>query len=117
MVYSHPLPQLPLLLNVAISPDKREQVETYHVGNTQNIQMALAYIRTGIARMGENATYRQTGMGNNLVRFNGTTYSQNGTLNWVGYFRSGDYGVDGVIIGTSGGGDVATLNQIANSIR
>jgi hypothetical protein len=117
MLYQRPLPRVPELVTAAISPDKTSQVEAWHIGGATSPQQAVAYIRMMIDRQGENVQYTQTGFWNNFTRFSGTTYSNGGTLNWVGYFRNGYGGVDGVIVGTSGGGNRQILGQIVNSIR
>jgi hypothetical protein len=116
LVYQRPLAQIPFLTAVAISPDKTSQVETFHV-RALNPEQAVAYIKIAVGRMGENVQYTETGVYNNMARFTGTTYSNAGTMNWVGYFRNGYGGVDGVIVGTTGGGNTAVLGQIVNSIR
>ncbi|HEY4198038.1 MAG TPA: hypothetical protein VGM63_21005 [Mucilaginibacter sp.] len=116
LVYQRPLAQVPFLTAVAISPDKTSQVETFHV-RALNPEQAVAYIKIAVGRMGENVQYTETGVYNNMARFTGTTYSNAGTMNWVGYFRNGYGGVDGVIVGTTGGGNTAVLGQIVNSIR
>ncbi|MBV8390735.1 MAG: hypothetical protein JO080_13105 [Mucilaginibacter sp.] len=115
-VYPHPVAQIPFLIAAAISPDKTAQVETYHVA-AQNPEQAIYYIKMAVNRMGETVQYSETGSENNLTRFNGTTYNNGITLTWVGYFRNGYGGVDGVIVGTTGGGNRAVLNEIVNSIR
>jgi hypothetical protein len=117
LLYQHPLATVPALVTAAISPDKTSQVEAWHVGGAASPQQAVAFIRMAINRTGENVQYSQTGFWNNFTRFSGTTYSNAGTLNWVGYFRNGYGGVDGVIVGTSGGGNREVLNQIVSSIR
>ena len=116
MVYQRPVAQLPYLVAAAISPDKTAQVETFHV-RALNPEQAVAYIRMAVGRMGETVQYTETGTYNNMARFTGTTYSNSGTMNWVGYFRNGYGGVDGVIVGTTGGANNAVLSQIVNSIR
>ena len=115
-VYQRPVPQVPYLVAAAISPDKTAQVETFHV-RALNPEQAVAYIRMAVGRMGETVQYTETGTYNNMARFTGTTYSNSGTMNWVGYFRNGYGGVDGVIVGTTGGANNAVLSQIVNSIR
>jgi hypothetical protein len=115
-VFARPTAQIPFLLAAAISPDKTSQVETFHV-RALNPAQAMAYIKMAVTRMGETVQYSETGAANNLVRYNGTTYTNGTTMTWVGYFRNGYGGVDGIIVGTTGGGNSATLNQIVSSIR
>ncbi len=115
VVFNRPLAQVPFLVSAIFSPDKSAQVEAYHV-RAQNPQQAMAYIRLAINRMGENVQYSDAGFVNGMERFNGSTYFNGNTLRWVGYFRNGYDGVDGVIVGTTGGA-TAVLNQIASSIR
>jgi hypothetical protein len=117
LVYHHPVAQIPPLVTAVIAPDKSAQVEAFHVPNTYNPAQAVAYIRMLVNRMGENVQYSETGTANGFTRFNGTTYSNAGTMRWVGYFRGGNGGVDGVIVGTTGGASNALLSQIVNSIR
>jgi hypothetical protein len=117
LLYQHPLQMVPALVTAAISPDKTMQVEAWHVQGAASPEQAVAAIRMAINRTGENVQYSPSGYYGNFTRFNGTTYSNAGTLSWVGYFRNGYGGVDGVIVGTTGGGNRQTLGQIVNTIR
>ena len=116
-VINRPLQQLPGLLSVIIAPNRTAQIESYHISNAGSPQEAMAYIRSVINSMGENAQYSQTGIINGYVRFNGMTSSNQGTLRWVGFFRNAGNGVDGVIVGSPGGANTEVLNEIVNSIR
>jgi hypothetical protein len=115
--FVHPVVRLPILVNAAMSPDKTGQIEGFHVPGAQSPEQAMAYIKMALARLGENVTYSETGSQNNFARFSGTTYSNVGTLNWVAFFRMGNGGVDGVVVGSTGGGNNAILSQVINSIR
>ncbi len=116
-VINRPLRQLPGLLSVIIAPNRTAQIESYHISNAGSPQEAMAYIRSVINSMGENAQYSQSGSGNGFVSFNGTTNTNQGTLRWVGFFRNSGDGVDGVIVGTPGGANNAVLTEIIKSIR
>jgi hypothetical protein len=116
MVYNRPLANLPQLIMAAMSPNKTGQVEAYNFPNAQSPELAMAYLRSVLSRLGENVTYSEAGVINGLTRFNGTTYSRAGTFRWAGFFRYGNNGVDGVVVGTTGGGD-NVLNQIISTIR
>jgi hypothetical protein len=116
-VINHPLQQLPGLLSVIVAPNRTAQIESYHISNAGSPEEAMSYIRSVINSMGENAQYSQAAPINGLTRFNGTTSSNQGTLRWVGFFRSAGNGVDGIIIGSPGGSNNAEMEQIFSSIR
>jgi hypothetical protein len=116
LVYNRPLANLPQLIMTSVSPNRVAQVEAFNFPNAQSPELAIAYLRSVLNRMGENVSYREAGVINGITRFNGVTYSRNKTYSWAGFFRYGNNGVDGVVVGTSGGGD-NVLNQIISTIR
>ncbi|HZY40355.1 MAG TPA: hypothetical protein VFE53_27075 [Mucilaginibacter sp.] len=116
-VLFRPVAQFPAIVMMAVSADKTGMVELYNVPGAYNPEQAAAYIRTSLARMGENVTYSEAGNYNGFTRFNGTTYNGQATLKWVGFFKNSNSGVEGVVVGTPGGGNNAVLNQIVGSIQ
>jgi hypothetical protein len=116
-VYNRPVAQIPQMLSIIMSPDKLNQVESYHVSGAQSPEQAMAYIRGIISRMGENIQYQEANMQNGLTRFNGSTYANGSRLNWVGLFRNAGDGVDGVIVGTNGPVNNPLLQRIFDTIR
>lgn len=116
-VYNRPTAQLPQMLSIIIAPDKSGQIESYHIPGAQSPQQAMAFIKAAINRMGENVQYSEGNPQNDLTRFNGSTFANGNRLNWVALFRNADNGVDGVIIGTNGQGNAATLDRILTTVR
>jgi hypothetical protein len=116
-MYQYPFPGLPSLTNAVVSPDKLSIVDAFHVQGAANPDQAIAYIRMACGRLGERVQYAQNGFWGNFTRYSGATFSRAGTLNWVGFFRNGYNGVDGIVVGTYGGGNREVLAQIANTIR
>jgi len=116
-VLFRPVAQFPAIVMMAVSADRTGMVELYNVPGAYNPEQAAAYIRTTLARMGENVTYSEAGSYNGFTRFNGTTYNGQAALKWVGFFKNSGSGVEGVVVGTPGGGDRAVLNQIVGSIQ
>jgi len=116
-IYNRPLAQLPGMIMVAVSPNKTAQMEIFNMPNAPSPQAAIAYIRSVVTSLGESVTYNQVSVINGITRFNGTTYSNQGTFKWAGFFRYGNNGVDGVIVGTNNGADISVLDQIISTIR
>lgn len=115
-VVSNPLPQLPQMTSVFVSPDHASQVEVYKFPGASNPQQAMAYIRNVISRLGENVQYQQSGNIGDIVRFDGTSSTGSGALTWAGFFRAVNGGVMGIIVGSHHGADQTTTN-IINTIR
>ena len=105
------------MTSAAVSPDKMSVVDAFHVRGAGSPDQAMAYIRMAVGRLGESVQYSQNGFWGSFTRYNGTTYSNGRALQWVGFFRNGDNGVDAVIVGTYGGANRELLAQIANTIR
>ncbi len=116
-MYQYPVAGLPSLTSAAVSPDKMSVVDAFHVRGAGSPDQAMAYIRMAVGRLGESVQYSQNGFWGSFTRYNGTTYSNGRALQWVGFFRNGDNGVDAVIVGTYGGANRELLAQIANTIR
>jgi len=116
-VYYRPVAQFPALVMAAMSPDRTGQVEAFNIPGAYNPEQAMAYIRTSLSRLGENVTYTQAGSYNGFTRFNGITYANQVAFKWIGLFKNTSSGVEGIVVGTPGGGDSAVLNQIFSSIQ
>ncbi len=116
-VFYRPVAQFPAITMAAMSPDKTGQVEAFSIPGAYNPEQAMAYIRASLGRMGENVTYSEAGMYNGFARFNGTTYSGQAAFRWAGLFKNSGSGVEGIVVGTPGGGNSAVINQIFSSIQ
>jgi hypothetical protein len=116
-VFYRPVPQFPAIVMAAMSPDRTGQLEAFNIPGAYSPQQAMAYIRTSLGRVGENVTYTEAPAYNGFARFNGVTYANGVAFKWAGLFKNNSQGVEGVVVGTPGGGDSGVLNQIFGSIQ
>ncbi len=114
--YNRPLAQLPQMVSVFVSPEKMGQVEVFKLPNAKSPQQAIGYIRNVISRLGENITYQQTDVYGDITRFDGHTVTNGQTMNWAGFFRNVNGGVEGIVVGTSGG-STDVVDKIIHSIH
>ena len=112
--YQYPYPDLPILTAQVVSPSQEVVVSVFDV-QTSSAQVALQTVATGLSYYGSELQYQING--NQIV---GQTYSQNGTLNWVGKTVRGPNGMRFVAVGSYDylyNQNSSVINQIFNSIR
>ncbi len=112
--YQYPYPDLPILTAQVVSPSQEVVVSVFDV-QTSSAQVALQTVATGLSYYGSELQYQING--NQIV---GQTYSQNGTLNWVGKTVRGPNGMRFVAVGSYDylyNQNSSVINQIFKSIR
>lgn len=112
--YQYPYPDMPILTAQVISPSQEVVVSVFDI-QTSSTQQALQAVANGLSYYGSEIQYQING--NQVV---GQTYSQNGTLNWVGKTLRGPNGLRFVAVGSYDylyNQNSAVINQIFNSIR
>ncbi|MBW2936908.1 hypothetical protein KXJ69_02250 [Aureisphaera sp. CAU 1614] len=112
--YQYPYPDLPILTAQVVSPSQEVVVSVFDV-QTNSPQVALQTVANGLAYYGSEIQYQFNG--NQIV---GQTYSQNGTLNWIGKTVKGPNGLRFVAVGSYDylyNQNSSQINQIFNSIR
>ena len=112
--YNYPYPELQMLTAQVVSPSQEVVVSVFDIP-TSSTQEALQAVATGLSYYGSELQYQINGN-----RVSGQTYSQNGTLNWIGKTVKGSKGIRFVAVGSydylySQNSNI--INQIFNSIR
>jgi hypothetical protein len=112
--YQYPYPDLPILTAQVVSPSQEVVVSVFDI-QTSSTQVALQTVAAGLSYYGSELQYQING---NQVA--GQTYSQNGTLNWIGKTVKGPNGLRFIAVGSYDylyNQNSSTINQIFNSIR
>ncbi len=112
--YRNPYPELQILTAQVVSPTQEVVVSVFDIP-TSSTQEALQTVASGLSYYGSELSYQING---NQVA--GQTYSQNGTLNWIGKTVRGPRGLRFVAVGSYDylySQNSGVINQIFSSIR
>ena len=112
--YRNPYPDMPIFTAQVVSSNQEIVVSVFDVP-TSDTQEALKIVERNLGNYGSQLQYQISG--NQIA---GMTYSQSGTLTWIGKTVSGPKGIRFVAVGTYDylyNQNSNTMNQIFNSIR
>lgn len=118
--YNRPYPQeLPQLVSQFVSPDQLATLQVFQIQGTGNPNQAMQMIQQQLYMGGQQLQFQPSGNNGAFQIFNGTTYSQYGSLQWVAYMKPSGGGVAGLVLGYSQGGNVYNnlFAQVIASLR
>lgn len=94
---------MPQVKHLFASRDNNAYIEVYNFQGYNNPDQVIYAIQQYVAGFGANLQYQRSGQTNTgYVVYNGSTYFQQGSLNWIAAFKQTGNGVAGIAVGANG---------------